>query len=126
MCRNFPHMQQSTPLNCVFFILITLFILVLTFCTLFGLGKVVTGLHLSVYKSFISFSIRLVGYRSACTKKRNLRIDYVEKTLMLVCHCQVEYDPKLISYERLLNVFWANHDPTQIFGQGPDVGPQYR
>ncbi|KAH8964090.1 hypothetical protein BDL97_04G045400 [Sphagnum fallax] len=39
---------------------------------------------------------------------------------------EVEYDPKLISYERLLNVFWANHDPTQIFGQGPDVGPQYR
>jgi hypothetical protein len=43
-------------------------------------------LHLSVYKSFISFSIGLVGYRSACTKKRNLRIDYVDKTLMLVCN----------------------------------------
>jgi hypothetical protein len=79
-------MQQSTPLNCIFLSSSRSFILVLTLCTLFGLGKLVTGLHLSVYKSFISFSIGLVGYRSACTKKRNLRIDYVEKTLMLVCN----------------------------------------
>ncbi|XP_057858574.1 peptide methionine sulfoxide reductase A5 isoform X2 [Cryptomeria japonica] len=39
---------------------------------------------------------------------------------------QVEYDPKLIRYEQLLNVFWSNHDATQVFGQGPDVGDQYR
>uniref|UniRef100_A0A0D6R7X0 Peptide methionine sulfoxide reductase A5 n=1 Tax=Araucaria cunninghamii TaxID=56994 RepID=A0A0D6R7X0_ARACU len=39
---------------------------------------------------------------------------------------QVEYDPKLISYEQLLDVFWSNHDATQVFGQGPDVGDQYR
>lgn len=39
---------------------------------------------------------------------------------------EVEYDPTLISFNRLLDVFWANHDPSQIFGQGPDVGPQYR
>lgn len=39
---------------------------------------------------------------------------------------EVEYNPSMISFEQLLKVFWANHDPTQIFGQGPDVGPQYR
>ncbi|KAH9307663.1 hypothetical protein KI387_035574 [Taxus chinensis] len=39
---------------------------------------------------------------------------------------QVEYDPKLIRYAQLLEVFWSNHDATQVFGQGPDVGDQYR
>lgn len=39
---------------------------------------------------------------------------------------QVEYDPKIIRYEQLLDVFWSNHDATQVFGQGPDVGEQYR
>src|SRR5947209_14862471 len=39
---------------------------------------------------------------------------------------QVEYDPALVSYEELLNVFWENHDPTQLNRQGPDFGTQYR
>ncbi len=38
----------------------------------------------------------------------------------------VEYDPEKISYERLLEVFWANHDPTTKDRQGPDIGSQYR
>src|SRR5467141_228227 len=39
---------------------------------------------------------------------------------------QVEYDPGRVSYEQLLDVFWENHDPTQLNRQGPDVGAQYR
>jgi peptide-methionine (S)-S-oxide reductase len=39
---------------------------------------------------------------------------------------QVEYDPAQVSYEQLLDVFFANHDPTQLNRQGPDVGTQYR
>jgi peptide-methionine (S)-S-oxide reductase len=39
---------------------------------------------------------------------------------------EVEYDPDRVSYERLLDVFWSNHDPTQLNRQGPDVGDQYR
>jgi peptide-methionine (S)-S-oxide reductase len=39
---------------------------------------------------------------------------------------QVDYDPAEISYEELLEVFWQNHDPTQLNRQGPDVGTQYR
>ncbi len=39
---------------------------------------------------------------------------------------EVDYDPSKVSYEELLEVFWANHDPTTPNRQGPDVGTQYR
>jgi methionine-S-sulfoxide reductase len=39
---------------------------------------------------------------------------------------EVTYDPERIAYDDLLAVFWAEHDPTQVNRQGPDVGSQYR
>lgn len=39
---------------------------------------------------------------------------------------EVTFNPALVSYEELLDVFWANHDPTTKNRQGPDIGTQYR
>lgn len=39
---------------------------------------------------------------------------------------EVEFDPAEVSYEKLLDTFWTNHDPTTRNRQGPDIGSQYR
>ena len=39
---------------------------------------------------------------------------------------QIKYNPRVISYEELLEVFWFVHDPTQLNRQGNDIGTQYR
>jgi peptide-methionine (S)-S-oxide reductase len=39
---------------------------------------------------------------------------------------QVAFDPSLISYEEVLDIFWQAHDPTTLNRQGPDTGTQYR
>jgi peptide-methionine (S)-S-oxide reductase len=54
-------------------------------------------------------------YQQVCTD----RTGHAEAVL-------VEYDPAKVAYERLLEVFWANHDPTTKDRQGPDIGSQYR
>lgn len=39
---------------------------------------------------------------------------------------QIEFDPDIISYEKLLDVFWHTHNPTTLNQQGADIGTQYR
>jgi len=39
---------------------------------------------------------------------------------------EVQYDPLIVSYDQLLDLFWKMHDPTTLNRQGPDVGTQYR
>ena len=54
---------------------------------------------------------------------------YREVTTGRTGHAEVAkviYDPSVISYKELLEVFWHTHDPTTLNRQGADVGPQYR
>ena len=40
--------------------------------------------------------------------------------------CRIEFDSKIITYEKILNIFWKIHDPTTLNQQGADIGTQYR
>ena len=40
--------------------------------------------------------------------------------------CQIKFDPAVVSYEKLLEIFWKTHDPTTLNRQGNDSGTQYR
>ena len=55
------------------------------------------------------------SYKEVCTGNTN--------------HAEVvklDYDEKIISYEKILNIFFEMHDPTTLNSQGPDFGTQYR
>lgn len=66
-----------------------------------------------------------VGYEGGRTTDPTYR-DVCSHTTGHAEAVQVEYDPTRVTYDRLLEVFWDEHDPTQLNRQGPDVGDQYR
>ena len=39
---------------------------------------------------------------------------------------QIEFDPKLVGFDKILDIFWHTHDPTTLNMQGNDIGTQYR
>lgn len=76
--------------------------------------RLVTGVT-SAAVGYLGGTLKNPTYHDVCTGKTG----HAEVV-------QLEYDPSLVSYEELLNVFWSLHDPTTLNRQGPDVGTQYR
>ena len=69
--------------------------------------------------------VTAVGYQGGATPNPTYQESCTGKT----GHAEVVrvvYDPSVVSYEQLLRIFWENHDPTQGFRQGNDVGTEYR
>ena len=69
----------------------------------------------SVESGYSGGHVKNPGYREVCTGKTG----HAEV-------CQVVYDPSVIRFEEILEVFFQTHDPTTLNRQGADVGTQYR
>jgi peptide-methionine (S)-S-oxide reductase len=79
----------------------------------------------SAFRAVEGVTSTRVGYTGGETENPSYR----EVCTDLTGHAEaveVTYDPKRVTYEDLLDLFWKIHDPTQHNRQGPDVGSQYR
>ncbi len=79
----------------------------------------------TVYNLMQGVESAISGYAGGKTKNPT----YKEVCSGMTGHAevvQVTYDPKVISYSEILEIFWTCHDPTQLNRQGNDVGTQYR
>ena len=79
----------------------------------------------AIYEDVIGVHEVVSGYAGG--KEKNPTYEQVGRGLTTHAEAvRVHYDPKKVSFETLVKVFFASHDPTTLNRQGPDHGPQYR
>ena len=79
----------------------------------------------TVYNLMLGVESAISGYAGGKTQNPT----YKEVCSGMTGHAevvQITYDPEVISYSEILEIFWTCHDPTQLNRQGNDVGTQYR
>ncbi len=77
------------------------------------------------FRKVMGVTTTAVGYMGGETEKPT----YEDVCSECTGHAEVvnmEFDPSVVSYGQLLDIFWDNHDPTTLDRQGPDVGTRYR
>ncbi|SDR95210.1 peptide-methionine (S)-S-oxide reductase [Formosa sp. Hel1_31_208] len=79
----------------------------------------------AVYESVKGVEEVYNGYSGGFTKNPTYELSNTRKTGHAEA-VEVIYDPKIVSFETLVDVYFASQNPTQVNGQGPDRGPQYR
>src|ERR1700722_3048075 len=77
------------------------------------------------FRQLKGVSSTAVGYEGGATDRPTYRDVCTDETGHAEV-VEVTYDPKLVSYDQLLDLFWKSHNPTTLNRQGPDVGSQYR
>ncbi|MEW6721856.1 MAG: peptide-methionine (S)-S-oxide reductase MsrA [Candidatus Micrarchaeota archaeon] len=78
-----------------------------------------------LFRQIFGVKETLVGYMGG-TKEKPTYEEVCDDTTGHVEVVQMTYDPAETTYQKLLEVFWMAHHPTQANGQGNDIGSQYR
>src|SRR4051812_15630935 len=79
----------------------------------------------AAFRQIKGVSATAVGYMGGATDNPTYKDVCTDRTGHAEV-VQVEFDPEQVTYDKLLDVFWDNHDPTTLNRQGPDTGTQYR
>ncbi|MGY0391762.1 peptide-methionine (S)-S-oxide reductase MsrA [Bizionia sp. KMM 8389] len=79
----------------------------------------------AVYESVKGVNEAISGYAGGHTKNPTYEASNTGRTGHAEA-VEVIYNPKIVSFETLLDVYFASQNPTQVNGQGPDKGSQYR
>jgi peptide-methionine (S)-S-oxide reductase len=83
------------------------------------------GCFWGVEKAFSDFGKTAVGFMGGAVENPSYKQVCSGRTGHVEV-CQIEYDPKKVGYERLLEIFWKIHNPTQLSRQGLNFGEQYK